>query len=82
MHRKEYTERSRAVLNSVESRVKSGELTPAQGRAVIENAIARERKGLRTGETSLNKASDAAKGKSADKADKGGKGERDGREDE
>ncbi len=76
MHRTEYTERFELVLDRVARDVQSGRLTPAQGRAAIEELVAAERQGLRKGETSLNKASDEAKAKSdkndskSDKSDK------------
>jgi hypothetical protein len=73
-HRKDYVDRMRTALNEVAVAVKSGQMTPEQGRAAIEKAIAKERQDLRTGATSLNKASDNAKAPAT--SDRGEKSEK------
>jgi hypothetical protein len=60
-HRDVYTQRIARMLDRIAEQVQSGRLTPEQGRAVIEKEIAKERRSLRDGTTSLNKASDSAK---------------------
>ncbi len=57
-------------LDRIDKALAAGRMTPAEGRAAIEAAIARERKDLRAGIKSLNKASDEAKAKSAEKGTK------------
>ena len=62
------------MLNDVAEAVKSGQMTPEQGKAAIEKAIAKERQDLRSGATSLNKASDNANAQGA--SNKGEKSEK------
>lgn len=80
-HRSDYTDRIEAVLDDVAEAVRSKQMTPEQGRAAIENAVAAERQGLRKGETSLNKASDEAKSKSNQDTSKSDKSDKDSHDD-
>lgn len=73
MHRAEYTQKFERVLDSVALQIRRGILTPEEGRKLIETAVSRERQDLRTGATSLNKASDSAKTISSQGMDKGSK---------
>lgn len=61
MHTRASMARLQLELDRIDAAVKGGQMTPEQGRRAIEIAVARERKDLRDGSKSLNKASDDAK---------------------
>ncbi|PWW04457.1 RHS repeat-associated protein [Hoeflea marina] len=74
-HIDKYVDHFEEVLDRVVADIKSGRITPQQGREIIEKAVTRERKDLKDGNRMLNQAS--VYGKNASKADdtKSGGGE-------
>lgn len=58
---KGYRDEIELQLNRVAADIESGRITPEQGRAEIRAFAAEQRKGLREGTISINKASETAK---------------------
>jgi hypothetical protein len=61
MHLASYTNQFRDLFDRLNRQIDAGQITPAQAREIVREALARMRQDLRKGEKMLNKASEDAK---------------------